>query len=238
MTFDSRRGGRTVEGELAVFAMEEGIHVYRAAVRGLLGGGSPPTAGREVGHCLLQEAAWWGGFPPSPLECGWEHSPQVRLGGFIPSCSPECGMRTEQVVKQAWDAGDMEIIDPVHPLCLNPLFRNGGRKLLASAQMEMESSFLALHTRAWSYQSLWAVGGTLQFCGCPESQEWATLPVVTVTLQSFAKPQRRRLHFFPGLQLYSEPPDSKLSCALREWAQILLGVSLIVTVLGQGTWGC
>ena len=114
MTFDSRRGGRTVEGELAVFAMEEGIHVYRAAVRGLLGGGSPPTAGREVGHCLLQEAAWWGGFPPGPLECGWEHSPQVRLGGFIPSCSPECGMRTEQVVKQAWDAGDMEIIDPVH----------------------------------------------------------------------------------------------------------------------------
>lgn len=91
------------------------------------------------------------------------------------------------------------------------------------------------------HQSLelpWAVGGTLHFCGSPESQEWATLPVLTVTLQSFAEPQRRRLHFFPGLQLYSEPPDSELSCALREWAQILSGVPLIVTVLGQGTWGC
>ena len=31
-------------------------------------------------------------------------------------------MGTEQVVKQAWDAGDMEIIDPAHALCLNPLF--------------------------------------------------------------------------------------------------------------------
>lgn len=55
-----------VKGELAVFAMEEGIHVYRAAVRGLLGGGSPPTAGREAGHCLLQEAAWWGVSPRPP----------------------------------------------------------------------------------------------------------------------------------------------------------------------------
>ena len=83
MTFDSRRGGRTVEGELAMFAMEEGIRVYRAAVRGLLGGGSPPTAGREVGHHLLQEAAWVGEIPPGSLECVREHSPQVRLGGFI-----------------------------------------------------------------------------------------------------------------------------------------------------------
>lgn len=63
-------------------------------------------------------------------------------------------MGTEQVVKRAWDAGDMEIIDPAHPLCLNPLFLNGGRKLSASAQMEMESPFLALHTRAWSYPGL------------------------------------------------------------------------------------
>lgn len=85
--------------------------------------GVPQLQGGNWGIIFFRKLPWGlGEIPPGPLECVREHSPQVRLGGFIPSCLPECGMRTKQVVKRAWDAGDMEIIDPVHPLCLNPLF--------------------------------------------------------------------------------------------------------------------
>lgn len=70
MTFDSRRGGRTVEGELAVFAMEEGIHVYRAAVRGLLGGGSPRLQGGKWGIVFFRKLPGGGDFPQAPLSVG------------------------------------------------------------------------------------------------------------------------------------------------------------------------
>lgn len=54
-----------VEGELAVFAMEEGIRAYRAAERGLLGGGSPRLQGGKWGIVFFRKLPG-GGISPRP----------------------------------------------------------------------------------------------------------------------------------------------------------------------------